>query len=259
MLGTQTSTFSIDEYIQNHLANAQEWHLPFLPPIQLPSFLSLHALMVIFCAIFLIVLFCFLYRKKDRVPRGITNLLESFILFIRDEIAIECLGKEEGRKMTPFLATMFFFILGLNLMGLIPIFSTATANINVTAALALITFCVYIFGSLLKGGLPHFKKVIIPEGVPWWILVILIPLEILTLFIRAFALMIRLVANMLAGHIVILVVLGFVVILGYIVTLPAIFMALFISLLEVFVAFLQAYVFTLLSAIFISLTFNPEH
>lgn len=256
---TASSEFSLDQYIQLHLADSHQWHLPFMPPIDLPYSLTVHGLMIIFCAVLLIFLFCCCYRKHDRVPKGFTNLLETFILFIRDQIAVECLGKEEGRRMTPFLATMFFFILGLNLIGMIPVFSTATANINVTAALALITFCVYVFGSILARGMHNFKKVIIPDGVPLPILIILIPLEILTLFIRSFALMIRLVANMLAGHIVIIVVLGFVVVIGYMVVLPSILMALFISVLELFVAFLQAYIFTLLSAIFISLTFNPEH
>lgn len=259
MSSANSSEFSLDQYIQHHLADSYQWHLPFMPPVSLPFSLSVHGLMVILCAIFLIILFCCFYRRNDRVPRGFTNLLESFIMFIRDKIAVECLGEEEGRKMTPFLATMFFFILGLNLMGMIPIFSTATANINVTGALALVIFCVYVFGAMMHKGLKNFKKVIIPEGVPWLILIVIVPLEILTLFIRAFALMIRLGANMLSGHLVILVTLGFVILIGYAAVLPSILMALFISLLELFVAFLQAYIFTLLSSIFISLTFNPDH
>src|SRR3989338_2285135 len=118
--------------------DGHEWHLPFLPPVHLPHFITLHGFTVILCALFLIVLFVACYKKNARVPTGITNLLEVFVVFIRDEIAISALGEKDGRKMTPLFCTFFFFILGLNLMGLIPLFATATANINVTAAFALI-------------------------------------------------------------------------------------------------------------------------
>lgn len=250
--------FDLNEYIMHHVLNSKEWHLPFLPTIHLPSFLSLHGLMLLIAGVFLIVIFCLLYNKTSDVPRGMTNFLESFVVFIRDEISISCLGEEDGRKMTPLFCTFFFFILTLNLMGLIPIFTTATANVNVTGSLAIITLCFMLFGAMQKHGVIGFFKSLAPHGVPVPILVLLLPIEFLGLFIKAFALMIRLFANMLAGHIVIFALLGLVVLLGA-AALPAIGLAIFIFILEVLVGLLQAYIFTLLSAVFIGQTYHPQH
>lgn len=250
--------FQLDQYILVHVMDSHEWHLPFLPPVHLPSYLSLHGLMVILCAVILLVLFCVFYKKNDRFPTGITNLLEAFVQFIRDEIAIPSLGEEDGERLTPLLCTFFFFILGLNLMGQIPLFATATANISVTAPLALITFYLMTADTIRKNGFVGFIKAFIPAGVPWPILIIIFPLEILGVFIKTFALMIRLFANMLAGHMVILSLLGLVVLFGVwgVLAIP---LAVGISLLEILVVFLQAYIFVLLSAVFIGQMYHPEH
>lgn len=250
--------FNLSKYINHHIMDSYEWNLPFIKPIHLPEFLSLHGVMLIIASMFVFLLFGVLYNKKKRVPTGITNLLEVFVLFIRDEIAVNALGKEDGRKMTPLFCTFFFFILILNLMGLIPIFVTATANVNVTAGLALITLSFMIFGAIYKNGIMGFLKALTPTGVPAPVLIILMPIEILGLFIKAFALTIRLFANMLAGHIVIFSLIGLVVLMGA-VALPAVVLAVFIYVLEILVAFLQAYIFTLLSAMFIGQTYHPEH
>lgn len=252
------ATFDLDGYMMHHMLDGHEWKLPFLPPIQLPSFLSMHGLMVILCAAFLIVLFGVLYDKHARVPRGVTNLLEVVILFIRDQIVKPYLGEEDGRKMTPLFCTFFFFILFLNLLGLIPIFATATSNINVTAGLAIITLSFMIFGAMYKNGVGGFFHALIPSGVPVPVLVLIVPLELLGLFIKSFALTIRLFANMLAGHIVIISLLGIIVLFGA-KALPAVLLAIFIYLMEVMVAFLQAYIFTLLSAMFVGQMYHPHH
>jgi F-type H+-transporting ATPase subunit a len=160
--------------------------------------------------------------------------------------------------MTPLFCTFFFFILGMNLIGLVPLFAAATANINVTGALAAITLAIMIIGAIYRNGFFGFLRSFIPHGVPVPVLILLVPIEILGVFIKAFALMIRLFANMLAGHIVILSIVGLVGLLGFW-ALPSIFLAIFVSLLEVFIAFLQAYIFTLLSAIFIGQLHYPEH
>ena len=160
--------------------------------------------------------------------------------------------------MTPLFCTFFFFILGLNLMGIIPVFTAATSNISVTGALALITLCFMIFGPIYKNGVMGFFKALMPSDVPAPIMVVLFPIELLSLFTKSFALMIRLFANLLAGHIVIFAILGLVVIIGY-VALPAVLLALMIYLIEIFISFLQAYIFTLLSALFIGQTMHPEH
>lgn len=250
--------FDLEEYILHHMQDSHQWRLPFLPPLQLPYFLRLHGLMLIIASLLLIAIFCFIYDKKQRAPRGLTNLLELLVIFIRDDIAKKNLGEDDGRRMTPFLCTMFFFILTLNLMGLIPVFSTATANPNVTGALAFFTLCFMIFGTLYRGGLKGFQKALMPSGVPVGILVILVPIEILGLFIKTGALMIRLFANMLAGHMVIFAMLGLVLLLG-LVALPSVLLAAYIGVLEVFIAFLQAYIFTLLTAVFIGQMYHPHH
>lgn len=251
--------FDLNQYIMHHVLNSREWHLPFLPPIHLPGFLMLHGLMLLICAVFLVLLFCVIYKKGPGAPTGITNALEAFVVFIRDEICTACLGEEDGRKMTPLFCTFFFFILGLNLMGLIPAFATPTSNINVAGALALVTLCFMIGGSIHKNGLSGFFHALKPSGVPVPILILIIPIEFFGLFIKALALTIRLFANMLAGHIVIFALLGLVVILGAVAVVPAIALAIFIYMLELFVAFLQAYIFTLLSAVFIGQMYHPEH
>ncbi|MBI5415459.1 MAG: F0F1 ATP synthase subunit A [Candidatus Omnitrophica bacterium] len=251
-------SFNLEKYILHHMQDSHQWHLPFLPPLQLPSFLSLHGLMVIIAVIVLITIFCFGYDKKVRVPRRFTNLLELLVIFIRDEVAIKSIGEQDGRRLTPFLCTMFFFILTLNLMGLIPVFSTATANPNVTGALAFFTLCFMIFGTLYKNGFKGFQKAFIPAGVPRGILILLVPIEVFGLFIKTCALMIRLFANMLAGHMVILAMLGLVLLLG-VAALPSVLLAVCVGVLEVFIAFLQAYIFTLLTAVFIGQMYHPQH
>lgn len=255
---THAEPFQLDQYVIHHIRDAHEWHLPFLPPIHLPAFLSLHALMLIICAGLLIYLFCFVYRKNDRVPTGVTNLLEWFVQFVRDEIAVPSLGHEDGVKLTPLFCTLFFFILGLNILGQIPLFAAATANVSVTAPLALIIFYLMTVGTIQKNGFMGFVKAFIPSGVPKLILILIVPLEVLGLFIKTFALMIRLFANMLAGHMVVSCLLGLIVMFGAWAA-PAILLAVGISLLEVLVVFLQAYIFVLLSAVFIGQMHHPEH
>lgn len=253
-----SDTFDIAAYIDHHIADNMVWELPFLPSIPLSQHFTLHGLMLVLCALLLILIFCVAYKKNDVVPRGFTAALEAIVLFIRDEIVYPNLGKEDGRRLMPVFCTLFFFILGLNLMGMIPIFSTATANIYVTGALASIALLFMTVGAMWKHGPIQFFKGLIPSGVPWPIAIILLPIEIISLFTKAMALMIRLFANLMAGHIVIFAILGMIVSIGA-VALPMLVLALLINVIELFVAFLQAYVFTLLSAIFIGQTFHPEH
>jgi F-type H+-transporting ATPase subunit a len=250
--------FSLDKYIMHHVRNSNEWHLPFLPPIPIHPSITLHGLMILIWSVALIWIFCFVYKRNAAVPTGITNALEIIVIFIRDKISIPFLGEHDGVRMTPLFCTFFFFILGLNLMGLIPIFATATSNVSVTGALALVTFCFMVFGTIYKNGVIGFMKAFVPPGVPVPVLFILVPIEFLGLFIKTFALMIRLFANMLAGHIVILAMLGLVVMMG-VYALPAVVLATCVYLLEVLVVFLQAFIFTLLSAIFIGQMYHPQH
>jgi len=254
----------VQQYIMHHVTDSHEWVLPFLK-VRLPDFLSLHALMVLLAAAFLLVLFGLAYRRKDPVPRGITNLLEVLVLFIRNNICIPNLGEKDGRRMAPLFCSFFFFILTLNLMGLIPLFATATGNVNVTAALALITLGFMIFGTIYKNGVGGFIHAFIPHGVPWPVLILLVPIEFLGMFIKAFALTIRLFANMLAGHLMLKVFAGFSTMLaaigfggvlaGFI---PMVFNVALYAL-ELLVALMQAYIFAILSSIYLKDTLDLHH
>lgn len=248
----------VQDYILYKVQDAPYWKTPFgkvyLDGIHLTS----HSLMLLLAGFFMLLVFGVLYRKKAVVPSGLTNMLEVFVLFVRDQICVANLGEKDGRKMAPLFLTLFFFILFLNLMGLIPIFSGATANVNVTAGLALITLTVMIGGAIYKNGFMGFVHAFIPHGVPWPVMFLLVPIEFLGMFIKAFALTMRLFANMLAGSIVVYSIIGLVIIFG-IAGAPSILLAVAIYILKVFVAFLQAFVFTLLSALFINQIHHPAH
>jgi F-type H+-transporting ATPase subunit a len=180
------------------------------------------------------------------------------VKFIRDDICIPSLGEKDGKKLTPLFATFFFFILTINLMGLIPIFSTATSNLGVTFGLATITFMLMTVGGMIVHNPVGWFKAFVPHGVPAPVLLLIVPLELIGLVVKSFALAMRLFANMLAGHIVLFSFIGMSVAFGWYGRVAA-GLAIGVYLLEVFVAFLQAYVFTLLSAIFIGQVYHPDH
>ncbi len=189
-----------------------------------------------------------LRRKEALYQSRFGNLLEIFVLYFRDEVIYPNMGKKQGRRFAPLILSLFFFILLANLFGLIPGSSTATGSISVTLGLATITFIT----TQLFGNKEYWRHKFATPGVPLWLLPIMIPVEILGLFTKPFALTIRLFANMTAGHVIILSFLGMIINFknGWI-ALGAIPMAMAIYLLELFVGFLQAYIFALLSSIFI--------
>ncbi len=201
------------------------------------------------------------YKKTGiSAPRGIQGFLEPVILFVRDDIAMPNIGEAKYARFMPYLLTVFFFILINNLLGLIPIFpfgANVTGNINVTFVLALCTFLIIQF----SGNKSHWRHVFAAPGVPIWLLPIMIPIEIIGLFSKPFALMIRLFANITAGHIIVLSLISLIFIFQSIIVAPAsILFVLFMDCIELLVAFLQAYVFTLLSALFIGMaTAEEEH
>jgi len=218
-----------------------------------------HVLMMWIAAALLVLIFRYVFREQRTVSSGAANLLEAVIVFLRDEVVLPTMG-EEGRRYLPYLLTVFFFILFCNLLGLIPFAATATGNVSVTAALALISFIMIQLGGIREYGLKHHLQNLIPHGIPVWLLPIMIPVEIMGQFTKPFALCIRLFANMTAGHIVILAFLSMIFILRSIFISPvSVFFALFISLLELFVAFLQAYIFTMLTSLFIGMSIHPQH
>jgi ATP synthase subunit 6 len=212
--------------------------------------LSKQSVMMFLASLIIVLLFVFGYRKDKKVQTGIGNLLEIFVVFIRDEVVYPNMGEKQGRRFLPLILTFFFFIVTLNLLGLIPGSSTATASFSVTVGLALITFFTYI----LFGNKDFWKHIFATPGVPLWLLPIMIPVEIIGLITKPFALSVRLLANMNAGHIIIMAFLGIIINMKSIgVALGSVPMAIAINLLEIFVAFLQAYIFSLLSSIFIGM------
>lgn len=258
-----------EEFVIHHLVNNRTvWHpLPFIsvPLIQdfkvkdIDMSVSLHVLMLGIAALMLFLLFVVFYRKKSgEAPKGLTNMLEMMVVFVRDEICVSFLGEKDGRRLAPIFLNLFFFILVVNFMGLVPFFGTATANVNVTAALAVITLLMMVLGGLIKNGPIGFFKLFMPPGVPLPMYVVVFPLEILGLFTRPLALTLRLFANMLAGHLVIMSFLSLLIKFQW-VGLPFIIMVLFIYMLEVLVSVLQAYIFTMLSAIFVGSMMHPQH
>jgi len=186
-------------------------------------------------------------------PKGSQSLLEPVITFVRDEVAKPNLGNSYD-KYLPFLLTIFFFILINNLVGLIPGSANVSGNIAFTAVLGVIAFFVIVFSSDKHYWIHIFN----PPGVPGWVKVILVPVEFISLFIKPFALIIRLFANMVAGHIIIICLISLIFIFGNMNkfagwgTAPfSIAFTIFIYLIEVLVAFLQAFIFTMLTAVFI--------
>jgi F-type H+-transporting ATPase subunit a len=165
---------------------------------------------------------------------------------------------EAGLRYLPFLWTVFFFILMCNLIGLVPGGATATANISVTAALAILSFAMTQFAGVRQNGFHYFTSLVPP--VPWWLWPLMLVVELIGLVAKPFALAIRLWANMNAGHIVLLVILGLIFLFkNWAVVGISIFGSIALMMLELFVALLQAYVFTFLTAVFMGIALHPEH
>ena len=252
---------ALSKWIESHVTPfpSDHWNPLGLFDVHLPSYLPVQALMMILVTLVILILFGVLYNKKSLAPQGfIAKFFEPFILFIRNDIVSSNLGKEGADKWTPLFCTLFFFILGCNLMGLIPGNATATGSFITTGGLALITFFLMTLGTIVKYGPVKFLKAFVPEGVPFPLLFLLVPLEMVGVFIKCIALTIRLFANMFAGHIVLFAIMGLVYVFGWF-ALPALGVSVAVFALEVFVAFLQTYIFTFFSAMFIGEMFHHAH
>ncbi len=212
-----------------------------------------HVVMMWISALVLALVVILATRKRSLVPRGLYNFVETLVAFVRNEIAIPNVGKAHADRYVPYLVTAFFFILFMNLMGLVPWSATATANLSVTVMMALFTFVITQIAAIRSMGLGGFLGHL-TGGVPkslWPLWFIMVPVELLGLFTKPFALTVRLFANMVAGHFVILALLGLIFAISPVAAIGAVPMAIGIFLLEIFVAFVQAYIFTMLSALFI--------
>jgi F-type H+-transporting ATPase subunit a len=293
--------FNAGETIIGHVSNSSLDHpLIHLPPVfGIDMSVTKHVFMLWVVAALLFVVITALvrtYLKRDKmVPTGGMNLLELTLEFIRDGIARPSIGKKWTNAWTPLLATLFLFILAANVIGLLPIFdvlgllnhyvlhadegsffakllhggTTATGNFNVTAGLATVTFFAIIAaGTRAHGFVKHWIN-LVPHGLPWPIYILLIPIEIVGMFVRPFALTMRLAANMTGGHIAILAIMSLVFIfaemvgsaaagvgVGLLFSMP---LTVGVSGLEIIVVLVQAYVFTLLTAVFIGMAINVHH
>lgn len=203
--------------------------------------------------------------RPGQAPKGLQGLIEPLVIFVRDDIAKSSIGEKKYKKFLPYLMTAFFFIWINNLLGLVPIFpggANLTGSISITMTLALITFILV----LINGNKNYWHHIFAMPGVPGWVLVLLTPIEILGVFLRPFVLMIRLFANITAGHIIALSFFSLIFIFGEMssgagigAAIFSIAFTVFMTCLELLVAFLQAYVFTLLSAIYIGSAVEEAH
>ncbi len=203
-------------------------------------------------------------KRKGQVPKGLQSLVEPILIFIRDDIAKASIGAKYEVFM-PYLLSAFFFIWISNMLGLIPFIGgfNITGNISITMVLALLTFII----TTLKGNANYWKHIFATPGVPVWLLPLMIPIEIMGILTKPIVLMLRLFANIVAGHIIILSFISLIFIFGYLygsaaglgVSIVSLAFAMFINLMEVLVAFLQAYVFTLLSAIYFGSAVEEHH
>jgi F-type H+-transporting ATPase subunit a len=291
--------FNAGETIMHHVANSPIneplIHLPTIAGIDFSVTKHVFMLWLVAATVFVVVsLAVRRYLRQDRpIPSGFMNALEAFVEFVRDDIVQPNVGKKWVNTWAPLILTFAVFILSANAVGLIPIFdllglldhyvlrtgehsfvkqilhggTTATANFNVTAALATITFgSIIVAGSKAHGAVKHWIN-LVPPGLAWPIYIILIPIEVMGMFVRPFALTMRLAANMTGGHIAILALLSLVFLFADIggagagigagvFSLP---LSVGISLLECIVVLVQAYVFTLLTAVFIGMAIHVHH
>jgi F-type H+-transporting ATPase subunit a len=292
--------FNAGDVIIEHVSNSSHEH----PIFQLPTIAGIdfsvtkHVMMLWLVAAFVFLVATITVRRYVRqerlIPTGFTNGLEAVVEYLRDDVVRPNVGSKYVNTWTPLILTLFFFIFCANVIGLIPIFDvlellnhsvlhldessifaraleggvTATGNYNVTAGLAMITFfAIIVAGSMAHGFVKHWKN-LVPGGVAPAVGIALIPIEILGMLVRPFALTMRLAANMTGGHIALLAILSFVFIftqmagaavgmgVGLVFSVP---LAVGISALEIIVVLVQAYVFTLLSAVFIGMAIHAHH
>ncbi len=222
------------------------------------------AVLVMWFAAFLcLIIFIPVARRVQRSPYGSrsrwVNLWEALVGFIHDEIVEPNFEHHYIKKAMPYFSTLFFFILFCNLLGLVPGMSTPTGNLAVTAGLALLTLIGIIGVGMVKQGIFSYWKSLVPQGVPGFLIPLMFPIEIVGLCIKPFALTIRLFANMTAGHVVIIIFLYLVMMFkNYWIGIGSVAGALMIDLLELLVAFIQAYIFTVLSAMFIGASMHAH-
>ena len=265
----------VGKWYERIIPQACEVELPRWKPIHIGSFAldispTRHVVMLWIAAALCIVMTLLALRAHNRrtlegkAPSGFGNGLEALVLYLRNEVVLPNVGPH-GNAFVPYLLTLFFFILFANLLGLIPYGATATGNISVTATLAIVTFFVIEGAGIKSQGRAYINTVVfwphdMSLGMKIFISPILTPIEIIGKLTKPFALAIRLFANMISGHVVLLALISLIFTFATWILVPLpVAMALGISLLELFVAFLQAFIFMLLSSVFIGLIREGAH
>ena len=242
----------IEHVLDSRIIEFFHWqiHLPTLDIFGYELAITKNVVMMWLAALILVAILVPAARRRQRVPSGINNLIEAMLVFIRDEIAMAQIGRH-GMIFVPFLATLFFFILTCNLLGLMPFGATATGSISVTASLAVISFIVTHVSGIRHHGMFHYHRALVPP-VPGWLFLPMLLIELIGHLAKPISLAIRLFANMTAGHVVLLVILSFIFIFkNLLIACASVGGAVAISCLEILVAFIQAFVFTYLTAVFI--------
>lgn len=240
-----------------------------LPKIEVPIggtivdlSITRHLVIMWVAALILIVVATLAARRRKLVPAGFYSLVEVLVSFVREELAVKNIGREDADRFVPFLCTAFFFIFTMNVLGLVPYSATATGNLSVTAGLAIVSFLFTQYAGMRSQGVAGYWLNIVPKGVPLWLYPVMVPVEILGLLTKPFALAVRLFANMSAGGIVIGFLIGLIFLLGQgiapVIAPVSVAFATGIFLLKLFVALLQAYIFTMLSALFIGMSSQPH-
>jgi F-type H+-transporting ATPase subunit a len=249
------------ETLEHHLVDSHEIELfgyeVHLPEFQIGpmSFVTKHQVWWIVAMLIVFLLAWRAGKQTTAVPTGMRNVFEILATFIRDEVLRPNLH-DKADAFLPYFLTLFTCILFSNLLGLLPWGSSATGNIGTTAGLAICTLGLMAGMGIKENGIAGFLHSFAPPGVPGWLMPLIIIVEIASFFIRPFALTIRLFANMLAGHAVIAVLLGLIVTPLF--ALPSVAVATGVMVLEIVVALIQAYIFTMLSAVFVGLAVHPH-
>ncbi len=262
--------FNPGDHIMHHILDSHSVEIPLttievpLPELHIGSLdvsITRNVVMMwVASAILLTLCLAAARRAKNPVPTGIRGVMEALVLFVRDEIARKTIDRHYADRYVGYLLTAFFFILTCNYLGLIPGFSTPTSSISVTATLAGFTFLISQAGGIRSYGLWGHYKNLVPQGLPIAIVPVILIVEIMSMLARPFALAIRLFANMTAGHVVILSLISLIFVLkSVLVAGMSIPFALFTYCLEILVGFLQAFIFTVLSSLFIGLAVHASH
>ncbi len=243
----EAGVYSFD-HSTHHILNATT-HEPVPLDMSVTSLVFFQWIAMIICAAVFIPMARRYRRNGNRPLRGLFNAMEAVVVYVRDEmIGSNIPDARMARRLAPIFLTFFFFILVMNLTGLVPGGHTATGSVNVTAGLAIVAFFVIQISAMMKIGLGNWVKHL-SGGVHWLLWPIMVPVEILGLFTKPFALCVRLYANMTAGHVMLLSLIGLIFVSSVFLPVTVGF-SLFISLLEILVAFIQAYIFTILTVVF---------